>query len=272
LDPALAAQLRQLGQLVVPNLGVINPAQGASLGDRTLQILPTKLTTSQALQIMALQGSAIQAQFDQLAALGVIGADFFKTATGNSILIDPDIKIPYTTTVSFGFQRELPWNMAVSADFVNRRYLHSFFLRDRALFNRASSLGGPLIPACANPAQATNPTVRCLNGPFVVLEGSGREDYKGLLVKLEKRFSNRYQFTASYAFSRLRGFDYDADLTNPFASPGFGGADRRHIFSFSGVADPPGVQGRTDYELRKRRSVDGHDSGPRRERPRWRRH
>jgi hypothetical protein len=78
-----------------------------------------------------------------------------------------------------------------------------------------------------------------LNGPFEVVEGSGREDYKGLLVKLEKRFSNRYQFTASYAYSRLRAFDYDADLTNPFALRGFGGADRPHIFTFSGVAELP---------------------------------
>jgi hypothetical protein len=129
--------------------------------------------------------------------------------------------------------------MVINADFVWRRYLHSFFQRDRALFNRAPSLGGPVVRPCASIAEATDPTVRCLNGPFDVVEGSGREDYKALLVKLEKRFSNRYQFTASYAFSRLRGFDYGRDLTNPFAFPGFGSADRPNIFSFSGVADLP---------------------------------
>jgi hypothetical protein len=155
------------------------------------------------------------------------------------VLIDPDIELPYSTTVRLGLQSELPWNMADNADFVWRRYLHSFFQRDRALWNRPASLGGPIVPACANAADATNPTVRCLNGPFEVIEGSGREDYKALLVKLEKRFSNRYQFTASYAYSRLRGFDYDRDLGNPFAFPGFSGADRPHIFSFSGVADLP---------------------------------
>jgi hypothetical protein len=221
------------------NLGLINPALGAPLNAATLQQIPTKLTTAQALQILATQGSAVQAQFNQLAAAGVIGADFFKTVTGTSVLIDPDIKIPYSESFSLGVQRELPWNMAVNADFVFRRYLHTFFQRDRAQFNRAASLGGPIIPACAGIAQATNPTVQCLNGPFEVVEGSGREDYKALLVKLEKRFTNRYQFTASYAYSRLRGFDYDSDLSNPFALRGFGGADRPHIFSFSGVADLP---------------------------------
>jgi len=221
------------------SFGLINPALGAPLNAATLQQIPTKLTTAQALQILAQQGSLVQAQFNQLAAAGVIGADFFKTVTGTSVLIDPDIKIPYSESISLGVQRELPWNMAVNADFVFRRYLHTFFQRDRAMFNRAASLGGPIVPACSSLAQATNPTVRCLNGPFEVVEGSGREDYKALLVKLEKRFTNRYQFTASYAYSRLRGFDYDRDLTNPFAFSGYGSADRPHIFSFSGVAKLP---------------------------------
>jgi len=240
LSPTQQAQLKAIAG-IVPNLGVINPAANGktSLGASTLQVLPTKLTAAQALQIIAQQGSAIQAGFNQLAAAGVIGADVFKTVTDTSVLIDPNIKIPYSETFSLGVQRELPWNMAVNADFVFRRYLHSFFQHDRALFNRAPSLGGPLVRTCANPTEAVNPAVQCLNGPFEVVEGSGREDYKALLVKLEKRFANRYQFTASYAYSRLRGFDYDIDLTNPFAFSGFGSADRPHIFTFSGVADLP---------------------------------
>ncbi|HMB28705.1 MAG TPA: TonB-dependent receptor [Blastocatellia bacterium] len=228
------AQATQIAQLVA----ITNPAVGAQLNTATLQVLPTKLTTGQALQILAQQGAAIQGQLNQAGAAGVIGEDVFKAATGNSVLIDPNIKLPYSESFSIGVQRELPWNMAINADFVFRRYLHSFFQRDRGLFNRAASMGGPTVPACVG-AQATDPTVRCLNGPFEVLEGSGREDYKGLLLKLERRFTSRYQFTASYAYSRTRGFNYDLDLTNPFAFSGFGSSDRPHIFSFSGVADLP---------------------------------
>src|SRR5262245_13891342 len=228
------AQATQIATLVA----ITNQAPGAQLNTATLQVLPTKLTTGQALQILAQQGSAIQGQLNQAGAAGVIGADVFKAATGNSVLIDPEIKLPYSESFSIGVQRELPWNMAINADFVFRRYLHTFFQRDRGLFNRAASMGGPTIPACVG-AQATDPTVRCLNGPFEVLEGSGREDYKGLLLKLERRFTSRYQFTASYAYSRTRGFNYDLDLTNPFAFSGFGASDRPHIFSFSGVADLP---------------------------------
>jgi hypothetical protein len=234
VNPAAAAGITTL-------IGInplINPALGARLNAATLQQVPTKLTTAQALQLLAVQGSGLQGLLNQAGAAGVIGADFFKTITGNSVLIDPDIELPYSTSISVGVQRELPMNMALSVDFVSRRYLHSFFQRDRAMFNRAPSLGGPMLPVCS-PAQATNPAVRCLNGPFEVIEGSGREDYKALLVKLEKRFSNRYQFTGSYALSRLRGFDYDRDLNDPFAFRGFGNGDRLHRFTLSGVADLP---------------------------------
>jgi hypothetical protein len=240
--PGLPADQRALLQTlavgIVPNLGVINPALGARLSPATLQVLPTKLSTAQAVQLLAQQGSLIQGQFNQLAGAGVIGADFFKTVTQTSVLIDPDIRIPYSTTASIGVQRQLPWNMVVSGDFVWRRYLHTFFQRDRALWNRPASLGGPVVRQCTA-AEAINPAVRCLNGPFEVLEGSGREDYKALLVKLEKRFSNRFQFTAAYAYSRLRGFNYGRDITNPFAFPGYNGGDLPNAFTFSGVANLP---------------------------------
>ncbi|MBI1763943.1 MAG: TonB-dependent receptor [Acidobacteria bacterium] len=231
------AQLLLIGGAVVPNLGVINPATGARLSAATLQVLPTKLTTAQALQLVAQQGALIQNQFNQLAQAGVIGADFFKTVSQTSVLIDPNIKIPYSTTASIGLQRQLPWNMAVNADFVWRRYLHTFFQRDRALWNRAPAAGGPIVRPCATAAEATNPTVRCLNGPFEVLEGSGRDDYKALLVKLEKRFAQRAQFTASYAYSRLRSFNYTRDIASPFAFPGYAGSDRPHALTFSGLWD-----------------------------------
>jgi hypothetical protein len=230
-NPALAAQIAGL-------VAVTNPALGAPLNAATLQVLPTKLTAAQSLQLLALQGSQIQGLLNQAGAAGVTGADFFKAVTTTSVLIDPDIELPYSESFSIGVQRELPWNMAINADFVFRRYLHTFFQRDRAMFNRAASLGGPVIPTCTS-AQRLDPTARCLNGPFEVIEGSGKEDYKGLLLKLERRFTNRYQFTASYAYSRTRGFGYNLDLNNPFALSGFGAVDRPHIFSFSGVAELP---------------------------------
>ncbi|MGE0103047.1 MAG: carboxypeptidase regulatory-like domain-containing protein [Blastocatellales bacterium] len=235
-DPT-RAQLLTLAALV-PAFPLLNPAQGARLSAATLQVLPTRMSTSQALQTVAQQSALIQGQFDQLGGAGIIGADFFKTVSNSSVIIDPDIRIPYSMTYSIGAQREVPGNMLLSADFVWRRYLHTFFQRDRGLWNRSAAFGGPVLPACAGD-DAINPGVRCLNGPFEVLEGSGRSDYRALLLKLNKRFTGRYQFTASYSLSRLKGFDYGRDISNPFAFPGYQGGDRRHSFVFSGLVRMP---------------------------------
>ena len=67
-------------------------------------------------------------------------------------------------------------------------------------------------------------------------------------MKLDKRFSNRYQFTASYALSSSRGFflrgGLPEDQDDWFANPGPQDNDSRHRFTFSGVANLPwGIQG-----------------------------
>ena len=58
-------------------------------------------------------------------------------------------------------------------------------------------------------------------------------------MKLDKRFSNRYQFTASYALSSLTGFFTGEDITNPFRFSGALGADARHRLTVSAVVDMP---------------------------------
>ena len=65
------------------------------------------------------------------------------------------------------------------------------------------------------------------------------EQYKALLVKLDKRFARRYAFTASYALSSLRGFDYTRDLNNLFGNSGYLNADARHVFALNSVLDLP---------------------------------
>jgi hypothetical protein len=64
-----------------------------------------------------------------------------------------------------------------------------------------------------------------------------------MLVKLDKRFSNRFQFTASYALSSLTGWFTGANLENYFDQRGSLGNDARHRFTFSGIVDLPwGIQ------------------------------
>ena len=217
----------------IPGLTLINPAPGATLN---FQVIPTKLTAANALTIIGQQNAALLSLFQTLGGAGVQGVDFFKLVSGNGSIIDPFGQSPYSMTYSLGVQRELPWGLLGSADFVLRRSLHTFFQQDRAHFNAAA---GPAIRPCADAAEAINPAVRCLNGPFEILETSGREQYKALLVKLNKRFAKRYEFLASYALSSLTGFNYGANALNRFGNPGPLGSDTRHLFNFSGSVQLP---------------------------------
>lgn len=235
-DP-LRAQLLALAGFV-PGTLLLNPRVGTQLTAPALQTLPTRFTAANFLTVIGQQVPQIVQQFNQLGSRGVTGLDFFKAATSTSVLIAPDSKLPYSLQYSLGVQRELPFNMLLSTDFVFRRRLHTFFQADRNLFNRAASLGSSAIPRCSA-ADAIDPTKRCTNGPIEVLEASGRETYKALLVKLDKRFSNRYQFTASYSLSSNTGFNNTRALADVFSNPGPLDSDRRHLFSFNSIIDIP---------------------------------
>jgi len=230
-DPARAAQLMQFANFL-PALLLINPAPGTPL---SFQVIPTKFTGNDFLNTIGQQIPLIQQQLSALGNQGVQGLDFFKLAAGNGVLIDPNAKLPYSLQFSIGVQRELPGGMLLSTDFVSRNRVNTFFQADRNLFFNTS---GPVIPQCMG-AQATDPTVACTNGPVSILSPSGREQYKALLVKLDKRFAKRYAFTGAYTFSSAKGYDYARDLTNWFGNPGPLNSDARHVFSFNSVVELP---------------------------------
>src|SRR6185503_19003745 len=93
----------------------------------------------------------------------------------------------------------------------------------------------------------SNPVV---GGPDSVtnLESSVKTKYDGLLLSLEKRFSHRYQFRASYTLAKA--FNYANDDQIPFSNGplnpnnlqleyGPTPNDQRHRFTFSGLMDLP---------------------------------
>ena len=57
-----------------------------------------------------------------------------------------------------------------------------------------------MIPRCAG-AQQNDPHALCSNGPIQVWQSTSNQTYKGLLVRAEKRFSHRFQFLGSWAWS-----------------------------------------------------------------------
>jgi hypothetical protein len=113
---------------------------------------------------------------------------------------------------SIGVQRDLGWGMVLTADWARRQGENiSLGEIDQNLFTRfqGDSTPVPVVPLCPT-SPDFNPTHNCSTGTITFWNGQGRARYNGLLVKLNKRLSNRVQFLASYA--------YQKDMTN--AAPG----------------------------------------------------
>jgi len=60
---------------------------------------------------------------------------------------------------------------------------------------------------------------------------------------VDKRFSDNFQFTGSYAFSRYTGWNGVINLDNMQESYGIHPNDRPHRFNFSGIYEPPEYKG-----------------------------
>jgi hypothetical protein len=181
--------------------------------------------------------------------LSVRGLERIKTTgdIGFGGVFSPDTTTSYSGNVSAGVQHQLANNLVLQADFVMRRTvhvggLHDTFKYDANRLNRAASLGGRVIPACTA-AQTLDPKAICSNGPVNISISGANYRYTGLHVKLDKRFSNRYLFTASYALSKFTGFNGVNNYNNFFETDGYVGSDRRHKFTFSGVMELPSYGG-----------------------------
>ena len=173
-------------------------------------------------------------------------------------LFGPNHTTPYAIHGNVGIQRELTPSLSLTADYVMRRYVHmggfqGVFSVDQNRFNRPRVTGvdpntgvvsfvrDPVIPLCT-PAQAAalNPEDQCSTGAITVYGGNANYRYQALQVKLDKRFSARFQFTASYALAKNTGFVAVTQYNNPALDYGNVGTPR-HTLIFSGVYDIPDV-------------------------------
>jgi outer membrane receptor for ferrienterochelin and colicin len=165
--------------------------------------------------------------------LAIRNINVFKTSPGQDIFVN-DFRPPYSQQASLGLQRQVTNDLVVSADFVYRH-----FLRERIRgtdLNHWLSVTGPVIPACTG-AEAANPLAECSTGPIDFDVSGGRSTYKGLLLRVDKRFTRKFSFLASYAYQVLNGFngvvnDYDWFASN---GPQIG----RQSLTFSGTYKLP---------------------------------
>jgi len=237
------------GRLQIPHTsftnifpGIVNLNTGAPVAIG--QALPasgqvTNMTVAQFMQIYNAQIAAVQAQLapKNLNDLSVRNIQLSKTAGD---LYPHEYPVQHSIHLNLGIQRELPGNALLAVDFVRRNFEDTLFgSLDQNRFNRfINGVQTPVIPRCITAAQQADPNAQCSNGSITFWTPGGREVYNGLLVKLDKRFSHRYLFGASYAFTDRSSIGTISNLDNYFESYGPTGA--RHLLNLSGLIDFPG--------------------------------
>jgi hypothetical protein len=163
--------------------------------------------------------------------LAVRTIDFAKQGTE---LFSNDFTPGKAEHFSIGMQRQLSNDWALSADYVYRRFLHQQ-LRDEDLNHYYRYINGvqtPVIPICSG-----NNGPECSTGPIQLIISGGRTNYQALLVKLDKRFSRRYQMQFSYALQDQHGINGIYNNDNWFQ---YWGPQASHsILNVSGMVDLP---------------------------------
>jgi hypothetical protein len=142
-------------------------------------------------------------------------------------IIDNNLKNPMIQQSNLGVQWEFARDFVLRAD-----YLHNF---------GTNFIIGRTVGAVFNPVVGGQDRV-------VNLESSVNFYYDGLLVSVEKRFSNRFQFRAAYTLSKA--FNYANDDQIPFSNGPVNSNnlqlefaptpnDQRHRFTIAGTVDLP---------------------------------
>lgn len=145
-------------------------------------------------------------------------------------IFSTEFQIPYSIQYAIGVQRELRGKMIFQGDFNYRRGLHEVLVYDiNKIFD-----------------DITGPRTSFPNSvPYA--DSSGNSTYMAGLFRLDRRFANGFQMTASYALARFKAFGGDAlglgatvtDLNNFKPEFGPAGLDRTHRFVVSAIYDLP---------------------------------
>ena len=199
----------------------------------------TNLTVGQWVQIYAQQLPAVNAVLGPVPPKnGPYSVTAIDIAKSGSYLYPPHEPITRSYQNSFGIQRDLGHDMIFQADWARRQNENTQLVNvDLNHFSEfVNGVRKPVIPACTT-APDFNPNDVCSTGGLSFLLNQGRSVYEGLLVKLQKRLSNRYQFTASYAYQNLNALYNVVNYNNWFQS--YGPSIPRQNLNISGVAYLP---------------------------------
>lgn len=236
------------GRIQVPNTvftnifpGIVNISRGGTpiaVGTALPSGEVTNLTVGQYQQILRQQLGAITTALapKDLNDLSIRNIQLNKSAAQ---LYPKDYPVQRSYHMNAGIQRDLGHDMVLNVDFVRRVYVNLLLGElDLNRFNRrVNGVQAPVIPLCTTAAQRADVNAQCSTGGISFWVPGGRGTYNAMLVKLDKRFSNRYLFTASYALTNNHGINGINNLDNYARTWGPQGG--RHLLNLSGLVDLP---------------------------------
>jgi hypothetical protein len=201
----------------------------------------TNLTLNQYLEIASLQLPALLQKFNAYGPYQTSGPytysgiDYLKQGYE---LDQNNYPQPRSYQMSIGVQRDLGHDMVATVDYARRVTVNQIMPAevDYNHFNEfVNGVQTPAIPICAPTSYV--PGNECSNGPITVWDPNNRQVYSGLLTKVQKRLSKRYQFVVSYAYQTNDTVAALVNLNNLFA--GYGDIIARHNLNVSGLIQLP---------------------------------
>ena len=156
--------------------------------------------------------------------------------TGTGLVINNNLRAPYSMQWNAGVQRQLPADMMLDVNFLYSRSVHDF-TRDVDGANIFPGNGAPITLG-----DGTAPAKQ-----ITIVNSDGFSRYRGLTARLDKRFSHHLQGTVSYALSRFEttvpdglGLGSGALVNrNVKANFGPGSLDRTHRLTASAMWNLP---------------------------------
>ena len=122
------------------------------------------------------------------------------TLLGGATPVDPNLKGQYIDELLGGYEYEIRPNLAIGIKGTYRKL--GRVIEDMLQANGSGEY------SITNPGTGLGRETGFYNGVDVIAVPKAKRTYKGLEVSANKRFSNNYQFFASYVWSRLEG-NYD---------------------------------------------------------------
>jgi hypothetical protein len=156
----------------------------------------------------------------------------------NYAITPPNTPVPYVETWNLAVQRSLPGNLSLDLAYVGN---HAVGISNSNVTNGSINLNASMVAGSGTAGEPENILFgRTATTSYPWFQGS---HYHALQVKLNRRFSNGFSMTTSYAFGK--SIDYSAYNELGYADyKGLTKYDRRHILTYSAIYEVPFGKGK----------------------------